>query len=228
MRVAPTNDYQLAATNLIADRSINGAPDLNLARGSDTNENRNIDISGYCAAIVNNSAHVFKQSVATTQYQTVDGECILAQTEAPPGGLVVLGHGLNGRQTQVIKNTLEAAGCVAQLLSVALSTDMDDAGTLASHAVRQWGARPVQMAEEVAQLGWPLLARRGAMLVHCTVIAMRLLVGPRRRRARTTTLWSTVCPEGAARTYRSLCRKEGSRSSCRRSRPSSGSCRLDG
>ena len=55
---------------------------VNLARGSDTNENRNIDISGYCAAIVNNSAHVFKQKVPGTKYQTVDGECILAQTEA--------------------------------------------------------------------------------------------------------------------------------------------------
>lgn len=55
---------------------------VNLARGSDTNENRNIDISGYCASIVNNSAHVYKQGVPYTNYQTVDGECILAQTEA--------------------------------------------------------------------------------------------------------------------------------------------------
>ena len=55
---------------------------VNLARGSDTNENRNIDITGYCASIVNNTAHVYKQNVPFTKYQTVDGECILAQTEA--------------------------------------------------------------------------------------------------------------------------------------------------
>lgn len=54
---------------------------VNLCRGSDTNENRNIDIAGYCANIVNNSAHVFRQKVAQSNYDTVDGECILAQTE---------------------------------------------------------------------------------------------------------------------------------------------------
>jgi hypothetical protein len=55
---------------------------VDIARGSDTNENRNIDISGYCASIVNNSAHVFRQYVPGTKYMTVDGECVLAQTEA--------------------------------------------------------------------------------------------------------------------------------------------------
>ena len=55
---------------------------VDIARGSDTNENRNIDISGYCASIVNNSAHVFRQYVPGSKYMTVDGECVLAQTEA--------------------------------------------------------------------------------------------------------------------------------------------------
>lgn len=55
---------------------------VNLCRGSDTNENRNIDISGYCANITGNSAHVFRQQVAKSKYATVDGECILAQTES--------------------------------------------------------------------------------------------------------------------------------------------------
>jgi hypothetical protein len=53
----------------------------NICRGSDTNENRNIDIAGYCANLVNNTAHVYRQIVAHTSYDTVDGECILAQTE---------------------------------------------------------------------------------------------------------------------------------------------------
>ena len=54
---------------------------VNMARGSDTNENRNIDITGYCANIINNTAHVFKQLAGDSKYYTVDGECILAQTE---------------------------------------------------------------------------------------------------------------------------------------------------
>ena len=62
---------------------------VNLARGSDTNENRNIDITGYCASLVNNTAHVYRQKVATTNYDTVDGECILAQTE---GNSAALAH----------------------------------------------------------------------------------------------------------------------------------------
>jgi hypothetical protein len=53
----------------------------NICRGSDTNENRNVDITGYCANISSNSAHVYRQQVAHSQYDTVDGECILAQTE---------------------------------------------------------------------------------------------------------------------------------------------------
>jgi hypothetical protein len=52
-----------------------------LAVGSDTNENRNIDITGFCANISANTAHVFKQQVPFSKYDTVDGECILAQTE---------------------------------------------------------------------------------------------------------------------------------------------------
>jgi hypothetical protein len=68
------------ATN-VAETSVT-VDGVDIARGSDTNENRNIDISGYCASIVNNSAHVFRQYVPGTKYMTVDGECVLAQTEA--------------------------------------------------------------------------------------------------------------------------------------------------
>ena len=40
-----------------------------------------VDITGFCANISANTAHVYKQKVAYTNYNTVDGECILAQTE---------------------------------------------------------------------------------------------------------------------------------------------------
>ena len=66
---------------------------VNLARGSDTNENRNIDITGYCASLINNTAHVFRQNIPFTKYQTVDGECILAQTE---GNSFALAHTWTG------------------------------------------------------------------------------------------------------------------------------------
>ena len=56
---------------------------------------------------------------------------------------ILLGHDLNGHQTQAVLHALEAAGCAAQVVVVATylpsAVDADDAATLAAYAVRQWG-----------------------------------------------------------------------------------------
>ena len=67
----------------------------------------------------------------------------------------MLAHDLNGQQAQALVRVREAAGSIAQLLFTALclpgTTDGDDAASLTAFAVRQWGTRMVQRADEVAR-----------------------------------------------------------------------------
>ena len=70
---------------------------------------------------------------------------------------VLLAQDLNGRQAQALVHALEAASCTAQLFFTALclpgATDGGDSATLAAFAIRQWGTRIVQRADEVGPLG---------------------------------------------------------------------------
>ena len=69
---------------------------------------------------------------------------------------VVLAHDLSGQQGQALVHVLEAASCTVQVFFVALclpsTTDGDDAASLMAFAIRQWGTRIVQRADEVAPL----------------------------------------------------------------------------
>ena len=82
---------------------------------------------------------------------------------------VVLAHDLNGQQAQALAHVMEAANCTAQLFFISLclpgTTDGDDATSLAAFAVRQWGTRMVQRADEIAPLGRRLHAVRGHRMV---------------------------------------------------------------
>ena len=73
-------------------------------RGSDTNENRGFMLSGYCSNATGNSAHVNRQRIPGTSYETVDGEGILHQSENGNWayGDVVVGNDMRGGESGYI------------------------------------------------------------------------------------------------------------------------------
>ena len=89
---------------------------------------------------------------------------------------VLLAHDLNGQQAQALVHSLEAANCTAQLFFTSLclpgSTDGDDSASLAAFAIRQWGTRIVQRADEVAPLGRRLYTTSGHRATQCMPLAL--------------------------------------------------------
>lgn len=79
---------------------------VNVAGGSDTNENRGYMKQGYCSNITGNTGHIHRQTAGLGPYETVDGEGILQQSENGGWGYgdVIVGNDLSGGTSGYIAN----------------------------------------------------------------------------------------------------------------------------
>ena len=105
----------------------------------------------------------------------------LALREGGPEAVVV-GVDLSGGSAQSLVSAMRAAGVQAELLLLCFGSgspgEVADAACVAALACRQWGARVVQMAEEMAPLGAPIRLHRGPQRLPGSVIGLRVRIRP--------------------------------------------------
>jgi hypothetical protein len=79
---------------------------VNVAQGSDTNENRGYMKQGYCSNITFNTGHIYRQIAGLGPYPTVDGEGILQQSENGGSGYgdLIMYNDLSGGSSGYVMN----------------------------------------------------------------------------------------------------------------------------